>query len=371
LDVLPELSIVVPVHNGGIQLPLCLRALLESSFRDFEVLVVDDCSTDITPQITQSYDVRYMRTPGKLGPAAARNLGAHHARGHILVFVDADVQVPPEALQIIVEDFERDPLRAAVFGSYDQAPAELGFVSQYKNLIHHYLHQISSHDAVTFWAGCGAIRRKLFLELGGFDAKKYPRPTIEDIELGMRLRRYGHKVLLDKRLQVKHLKRWTLIGMLTSDIRDRAIPWSRLILETREMPSQLNLTYEARFSAAGIMLLTVLVLLLLGSARLERTSVLLAGCGAGINAVLLVALNRHIYRFFWKQRGTAFTMAAVPIHWLYYFYSGLVWIYCFASHYMGAIFHPPSIMRAEPIREFRADDYQRRSANTSAPDAHV
>jgi hypothetical protein len=98
---------------------------------------------------------------------------------------------------------------------------------------------------------------------------------------------------------------------------------------------------------------------------------LLAGCGAGINAVLLVALNRHIYRFFWKQRGTAFTMAAVPIHWLYYFYSGLVWIYCFASHYMGAIFHPPSIMRAEPIREFRAEDYQRRSAKTSAPDAHV
>ena len=365
-----QISIVVPVHNGGIQLPLCLRALLESSFRDFELLVVDDCSTDMTSQITQSYDVRYVRTSSKLGPAAARNLGARHARGHILVFVDADVQVSPEALQIIVEDFERDPHRAAVFGSYDQAPAELGFVSQYKNLMHHYVHQISSPDAVTFWAGCGAIRRKLFLELGGFDARKYPRPTIEDIELGMRLRRHGHKVLLDKRLQVKHLKRWTLMGMLTSDIRDRAVPWSKLILETREMPSQLNLTYQARFSAAGTMLLAVLVLLLSGSARFDRTSVLLAGCGAVMNAVLLVALNRDVYRFFWKQRGIAFTMAAVPIHWLYHFYSGLVWIYCCASHYMGAIFHPPS-MRAEPIREFRADGYPRRSANTSAPDARV
>jgi glycosyltransferase involved in cell wall biosynthesis len=371
LQTLPQLSVVIPVHNGGNQLLLCLQALLNSSFRDFELLVVDDCSTDTTPQIIQSYGVRYLRTTSKLGPAGARNLGASHAHGRILVFVDADVQVPPEALQIIVEDFNHDPFLAAVFGSYDQSPAEPGFFSQYKNLLHHYVHQRSSADAATFWAGCGAIRRKTFQELGGFDVEKYPRPTIEDIELGVRLKSHGLKVLLDKRLQVKHLKRWTMIAMVTSDIRDRAVPWSNLILETKEIPSQLNLTWEARLSAACTMLLATLLLLLLGSAQFGGVGVLLVACGAMVSALLLIALNRHVYRFFWKQRGFVFMMAALPTHWLYYFYSGVVWIYCFSTHYLRPIFTPPRIAHAGPVLDFKTDDYQDCTANHPAAEVHM
>ena len=277
---------------------------------------------------------RYLRTPRQLGPAAARNLGAEHARGHIVVFLDSDVAVPPDALKIIADDFEHDPELSAVFGSYDRAPGEPGFFSQYKNLIHHYVHQNSKPGAVTFWAGCGAIRTGIFRRFS-FDADKYPRPSIEDIELGMRLRRAGHKILLDKRLQVKHLKSWTLTGILKSDIHDRAIPWTKLILETGEMPRDLNLTHKARFSAAMTMLLAALPLLLLGALRLGKLPVELALFSAVSSIVSLIALNHAAYRFFWNQRGIAFTMAAMPVHWLYYFYSGVVWICCSAAHYIG------------------------------------
>ena len=58
-------------------------------------------------------------------------------------------------------------------------------VSQYRNLLHHFVHQHGHAEASTFWAGCGAIRRAAFDAVGGFDAARFPRPSIEDIELGL------------------------------------------------------------------------------------------------------------------------------------------------------------------------------------------
>ena len=350
MAVCPILSVVVPVHNASRQLACCLQALQSSRCRDFELLVVDDCSTDSTPQVIHFHGARYIRTPHRIGPAGARNLGARHARGRILVFVDADVQVPPEALDLIAGNFARDPQLAAVFGSYDQAPAQPDFFSQYKNLVHHYVHQHSHENTASFWTGCGAIRKDLFEEFRGFNVGQYPRPAIEDIELGHRLRASGHKVLLDKRLQVKHLKRWTLAGMLKSDIRDRAVPWSKLILNNGEIPRDLNLTYAARFSAAGTMLLAVLALALSLSARMPRTSVLLLACGSLATVLALISLNYGVYGFLWKRRGFAFAVTAMPIHWLYYFYSGLVWVGCWTAHHLGVAFRSPSMARAGQLQ---------------------
>jgi hypothetical protein len=186
------------------------------------------------------------------------------------------------------------------------------------------------------------VRSEIFRELGGFDAQKYPAPSIEDIELGIRLRRSQRGILLDKNLRVKHLKCWTLLSVLKSDIRDRAMPWAQLILQTREMPRDLNLTYRARVSVAAIMLLAGFSVVLSTSHRLPGVSptwVVLAWLSG---VLLLLALNHGVYRFFWKQRGAGFALAAIPNHWLYYFYSGLVWIYCCFVHYLRMAVLPPT-----------------------------
>jgi len=345
------LSVVVPAHNGDRQVVKCLNALGASSYLDFEVIVVDDCSSDDSPTAIQSHDVRYLRTPRRQGPASARNLGVTAARGDILVFVDADVQVPPDALAIIAEDFDRDPHLQAVFGSYDHEPSAPGFISHYKNLFHHYIHQASSENATTFWAGCGAIRRDVFERLGGFSSERYPRPAIEDIELGLRLVRHGHKILLDKRLQVKHLKRWTLLRMIKSDILDRALPWSKLLLEMGTMPRDLNLTYSARFSVAATLLLP-LVLLLLFMGHSARGSMLLA-CSIILLTLSLLALNHRVYRFFLEKRGFVFALAAVPTHWFYYFYSGLAWACCCAAHFASGLRTPsaaPTVIQSVQVQ---------------------
>ncbi|MCA1815818.1 MAG: glycosyltransferase [Acidobacteria bacterium] len=242
----PELSVVVPVHNGGAQLGRCLDALLASDFRDYEIVVVDDGSTDGGASAARARGVEVLALAARQGPTAARNRGAARARADIIFFVDADVVVRADTLARVAARFRREPDAAAVFGSYDDAPPAQNFVSQFKNLLHHFVHQDSSAEASTFWTGCGAVRREAFEAVGGFDERRYKRPSIEDIELGHRLRRAGFRIVLDKGLQVTHLKRWTLPSMLRADIFDRALPWSELILRDGWMINDLNRRAPAR-----------------------------------------------------------------------------------------------------------------------------
>lgn len=325
---------IVPVHNGGLQLPRCLEALRISHYSSFEVIVVDDCSTDNTRQIIERFDAHYLRTPKQLGPGGARNLAVPQARGDVVVFVDADVVVAPETLGQIAADFDADPELAAHFGSYDEQPAWGDFLSQYKNLMHHYVHQISSERASTFWAGCGAIRKEVFGEFGGFDLQKYPKPSIEDIELGFRMWRAGCRIKLNKQVQVKHLKRWTLRGLLRADILLRAVPWTRLILESGKLPSDLNLTTAARLSAVlvGLLALALLAMPFSAFGVLPAVAPGWLALAIGVLVALLFALNWSVYSWFAARRGWWFALRAALAHWAYYFYSGAVFALCSLHH---------------------------------------
>ena len=330
-----KLSVIVPVHNGAMHLSRCLESLRLAEYPDFEVIVVDDCSSDKTHQIAQQFGVRCVRTPEILGPAGARNIGTRYARGSIFVFVDADVVLPPNVLDLIATDFANDPQLAAVFGSYDEEPAWNNFLSQYKNLMHGYVHQNSNERALTFWAGCGAVRHKVFVEFGGFDATRYRHPSIEDIELGYRLSLGGQKIRLNKQLQVKHLKKWTFRSLLKADIVHRAVPWTKLIIKSRHLPGDLNLTTGARVSAGLVGLMSmILVILALQSAKVLPTMAVSFHARLAELAVLaavviaLVALNWGVYSYFVSKRGWWFVVRVVLMHWLYYLYSGVVFMTC-------------------------------------------
>jgi glycosyltransferase involved in cell wall biosynthesis len=360
----PTLSVIIPVYNDSGRLADCLDRLLQSEYRDFEAIVVDDGSTDDGNNVARAHGVQLICMPGRSGPAAARNAGADVARGDYLVFIDADVLVHADTLGGLARTFSEDETVDAVFGSYDTSPSAPNFISHYKNLFHHYVHQMSHEQASTFWSGCGAVKRASFIEVGGFDTS-FKRPTVEDIELGMRLRRTGHQIVLNKQVQVTHAKRWSLMGMIASDIRDRAIPWTHLILREKSLPDDLNLTWVQRISAAvAYALFTVLtvgavhhpalliipllfVVLILAvdywsaktriptAARWAGAVVMLAALAAAglllheltlialVLAVTLVALNSGFYGFFLRERNALFAVAIFPLHLLYFAYSGL------------------------------------------------
>jgi glycosyltransferase involved in cell wall biosynthesis len=250
------ISVVIPVHNSAKYLRACLEHLKHSTFRDFECIVVDDGSTDDSAEVARQAGTTVLTTQGRRGPAYARNVGAKSAQGEILFFIDADVCVAPDTLARVHANFE-DAELSAVIGSYDDLPESRDFVSLYKNLMHSYVHHNSRREACTFWSGCGAIRKSVFQEFSGFD-ESYKRPAIEDIELGYRLRAAHKKLLLDPSMLVKHLKRWSFVSLVKTDIFDRGIPWTELILRDRHLPNDLNLQLSQRVSVALVYLLVLM-----------------------------------------------------------------------------------------------------------------
>ncbi len=315
-------SIVMPVHNAERHFAASLESIEASTYRGFELIVVDDDSNDQSARIAESCGAVVIRLRSQAGPAAARNQGAKAAKGEILLFLDSDVVIKPDTIAKIVQAME-DPTVTAVFGSYDDNPAEADFLSQYRNLFHHFVHQNSNSEAITFWAGCGAVRKEVFLAIGGFDAKKYVEPAVEDIELGYRLHHRGCRILLDKTIQVKHLKKWTFYSILRTDIFCRALPWARLMLEQGEITKDLNLKSTDRLSAGLVGLVTAASPLLVLEVRLAYLQ--------GLLLLILLLLNRPLYRFFLLKRGITFAALSLPMHYLYYLYSGLSYTFCWMT----------------------------------------
>ncbi|MBV8820771.1 MAG: glycosyltransferase family 2 protein, partial [Acidobacteriaceae bacterium] len=249
----PAITVIIPAHNAAHYLRTSLARLAMSS-EPFRCIVVDDGSTDDTREVASSFGADVVETGGRKGPAYARNMGARLAESEFLFFIDADVCVCPHTLSRILSNFAQDPKLDALMGSYDDSPGSKDFLSQYRNLMHCFVHQTGRREAFTFWSGCGAIRRRVFSEHSGFD-ESYGRPAIEDIELGYRMAKAGHKMILDAGLQVKHLKAWSFLGLVKTDILDRGVPWTELILRDKALPNDLNIQLSQRVSVALVWLL--------------------------------------------------------------------------------------------------------------------
>ena len=310
----PFVSVIVPVHDSLVYLPRSLAAIKKTEYPDFELIVVDDRSEDGTLECAKIYADLVLQMEKRGGPGKARNRGAAESRGSILCFFDADVEIKPQTVGLIVCFFEKNPSAGALFGSYDDTPEGQNFFSQYKNLFHHFIHQRSSEKAATFFGACGAVRREVFNRMGGFP-ETYSFPAIEDVELGYLMTGKGITVCLAKDIQVKHLKKWTFWNLFRSDIKARAIPWTKLS-QKKKLPKDLNFKLSDRISGILTLFLALSLLGLLWAAWF-----LIPALGS---AFLLIVLNRKLYRFFYRKRGTCFAVFSVLYHWFYLFYSSVV-----------------------------------------------
>ena len=304
-------SIVIPVYNGGVSFQRCLASIQESLRSPDEIIVVSDGDTDGSWQVAEAFGATVIRLPSPGGPARARNVGAKAAHGDILFFVDADVTLHPDTLGLVEQRFARFPDLTGLIGSYDDAPGASNFLSQYKNLFHHYNHQISPEVISTFWGACGAVRRSAFHAVGGFD-ERYRKPCIEDIELGYRLTRAGYALRLYKDIQ--------------AEIFYRALPWTELLLRDKNFNAELNLSARNRFSVICVFLLM---------ACLAITHWIdWVGLGAITLILALLFINLNVYRFFYRKRGLLFTLKVIPWHWLYFLYGGAAFAYGSAKHHL-------------------------------------
>ena len=318
-----RLVAVVPVRDGGADVGRSLDGLLGAGLAPRDVRVVDDASRDgAAAAAARARGIPLLAVvDGPRGPAHARNVGARAAvadGADAVLFVDADVVLHADAAERFRAVLDADPGLAAAFGSYDDAPPAPGWVSQYKNLLHHRVHQRGETAACTFWSGCGVVRREPFVAFGGFD-ESFADASIEDVDLGLRLTDAGRRVRLCPDVLCTHLKRWTLASWLRTDVLKRALPWSRLLARRgRGVPASLNLGHRERASAACALLV----------AAAAPAAPFVAGAPLALVAALaaFVALQRDLLGFFARRRGLAFAAAATAMHLCYFVYSSVVFV---------------------------------------------
>lgn len=330
----PILSVVIAAFNASDTIAAALHAVCAQAGPEHEVIVVDDCSTDATAVIAGSFPVQLLRLESRRGAAAARNAGARAARAPVLLFLDADVVAADNLLGRGLDAMNKAGADAMI-GSYDAQPADHSTVSMFKNLAHHHFHQRARREAVTFWGACGFIRRELFLGSGGFDEGRYMLPSIEDVELGARIVRGGARIIVDPTLQVTHLKRWSLFGLLKTDVMRRAIPWTLLALETDGLPADLNFSRRQRFAA----------LTAVGLAAAVGGTLWRPGWWPAVAALLVAAIfvNRDLYRLFYNKGGLRLAFCGFMLQQLYYLYSLAGLATGLVIHYARRIARPRAV----------------------------
>ena len=204
-----DFSVVVPAYNAERTLVSCLESLAAQTLpkEKFEVIVVDDGSTDTTSKIALRFDVRYLFQKNR-GPATARNIGAHTALGQIILFTDADCAPTPDWLAEMVRPFADSDV-SAVKGSYKTLQKEL--VARFAQMEFEDRYDMLSHsrniDMVDSYSA--AFRKDVFIETGGFDGC-FPKANNEDTELSYRLAAAGHRMVFNPSAIVFHIHPATL-----------------------------------------------------------------------------------------------------------------------------------------------------------------
>jgi hypothetical protein len=291
-------AVIIPVYNAAHLIAETVCAVRSGLRQPDDLIVVDDGSSDESARVAASAGARVIVMAHNVGPAACRNEAACHVTRDVLVFLDADTIVHADTIDRMMAHLERDPSLSGVIGAYDDTPRDAGACSQFRNLAHCFVHRTARPNALTFWSGCGALRRSALLRVRGFD-ERFRRPSVEDLELGYRITDAGGTILLDPEITVTHVKRWTLWNGLRTDVWDRGVPWMGLVLDRRSMPNDLNLKVSDRWStvAAGAAVLCAPV----GGWWMFAALAL---------AAVSLGLHRKLLTFIYRRKGGAFLFAA-------------------------------------------------------------
>ncbi len=201
----PNISVIIPFYNSEKSLKQCLEAVYKSTYKNFEVIAVSDNSLDKSDQIIKKFSCKFKRLKKNHGSGFARNIGAKLAKGNILVFIDSDVIIKKDSLNIIQKSFKKKDNYQMIQGIYSHNPNYEKISTQYLQSYQcYYIFSAKKKFIENLVSNFFSIEKKIFFKVGGFDGN-FVGSNAEDADLGYRLIKKGYKIPIFRNLKVKHL----------------------------------------------------------------------------------------------------------------------------------------------------------------------
>ena len=304
----PYISVVVPNYNHAATIGVCLEAALSSRYPRFEVIVVDDASTDESLRIVRKFPCTLVELQAHRGAGAARNRGAERSNGDVLFFIDADCIMSDDTLQSVAEAATSHP-DALIGGTYTSIPYDNGFFSTFQSVFVHY-NETKAPEPDYIATHAMAIRADLFRTMQGFTENFLP--ILEDVEFSHRLRRSGYTLMMDTRILVRHIFGYTLVKSLKNAYR-KSRYWTAYSLANSDLfrdSGTASLGLKAAVVSFALSLLSVFLFLLS-----RNTGFLLLVPGLFMATVLL---NKGLIISFSRAKGFAFAVRATLYYLLVY-----------------------------------------------------
>ncbi|MEW2474708.1 glycosyltransferase family 2 protein [Micromonospora gifhornensis] len=298
----PLVSVIIPNYNYASTIGECIKAAKNQTYPAVEVIVADDASTDDSVAIARALDVTVLQVPVNSGVSTARNLGARHANGEVLFFVDSDVALDPDAVERAVEYLRTEPGLGAICGMYRAEPMFPDSLVKRYRAIQQYVWFCEVEGAIPgLHSALFAMKKETFLEIGEFNDRL--RWT-EEQDYGFRLNaRYEVKAV--PTIRGRHDHDGTLRVMLTkvfNRTRLGAPNWLRL----NKLPGGAGTGYRALGSAFVLAAVFALI-----SAVLLGPWALLA---AAVLTAIGVLLDKRTYAYAYRHHGVTFGLQFTVLH---------------------------------------------------------
>lgn len=303
-------SIIIPAHNAADHIVECIEAILRSEYKNYEILVVDDCSSDGTAELIRTLPCSIFRTKERSGPAGARNLGVQNAKGNMLLLIDADIVIKPHTIGQLLRAFLRKSSIAAVCGIYDRGLKYRNISSLYQRSYNEYKRVFLPSFGPYLSTAICCIPRALMEEVGGFHPHIY---TSEDYDLGIRLTSHGRVNFFDRSIEVTHNKHVSFAELIRQKFQYAAnMMMLKLNLPDRREGGKLDV--KQTFSIAMDQIAAVLLswpLLIAGILAMIFRSTVLAWTALAFFAIFCIA-NMRYWIFLFKCDG-AIAILFLPI----------------------------------------------------------
>ena len=305
-----KVSIIIPNRNAEATIGECLKAAFASNYKDFEVIVVDDFSSDNSLELIKQFPCKCIQLTNHSGASIARNVGVQHSSGEILFFTDADCLLKEDNLTIAVETFLSAGSNVIVGGTYTIQPVDDTFFSRFQSIFIHYSESRNTENPDYLATHAMIISTLDFKKSGGFSENYLP--ILEDVEFSHRMRRKGYRLKLNSMIQVRHIFGYALKESMKNAFR-KSMYWTIYSIKNKDLfkdsgTASTGLKLNTTFWLINILIINFSIM----SGELQFLSVIL------FTTSINLTINRGLLSAFYNSGGISFLLRAAAYYVLLY-----------------------------------------------------